>query len=525
MITDMAPSDIAWNPDAKPGPLHCGFTTAPEILDEVDLPVTGQIPPYVTGLLFRNGPGLYEVTHKNGETTQFNHWFDGIATVHRFRIDGGDGTVSYKNRRTMPDVIAAAEAAPSTASYRTIHFGDQDPCRTLLGRFFQSWRPHSKPPGATCPPMNINVTLERVPGAGALVARTDVNKAAVLDVDTLEAKRHLTYGDLNPSLNKAFTAAHSASDPNTGEHFNYCFDMGRAPVPYTVFSLARDGSSRVLATIDEAPRYIHSLAATKSYVVLIMYSLVANVWRMLAGEPYASALEFRRDLRTKFYVVSRAEGKVVAVYDADPFFCFHNINAFEAENGDVQIDLVLLENGEGAISQYYRENLVRKPADFFTHSAPRRFTLADIPAAAAAYAEDATAVSVAEDRCLADVNIELPCISPKFAMREHRFAYGVSSQQGDFAFNSLVKTDATTGKYTIWSVPNTACGEPIFVPKPGSNVEDEGVLLSVVLDAEEKRSFMAVIDAQTMTEVARATVPQPVPLGFHGRYMGEDEYL
>lgn len=62
-------------------------------------------------------------------------------------------------------------------------------------------------------------------------------------------------------------------------------------------------------------------------------------------------------------------------------------------------------------------------------------------------------------------------------------------------------------------------GEPIFVEDPEGDVEDAGVILTVALDTAAKNSFLAVIDAKTMTEVARATVPQPVPFGFHGAYV------
>jgi len=35
-------------------------------------------------------------------------------------------------------------------------------------------------------------------------------------------------------------------------------------------------------------------------------------------------------------------------------------------------------------------------------------------------------------------------------------------------------------------------------------------------------SFLAVIDAKTMKEIARATVVKVVPVGFHGNFFGND---
>ncbi|MFB6375192.1 MAG: carotenoid oxygenase family protein, partial [Bradymonadaceae bacterium] len=61
-------------------------------------------------------------------------------------------------------------------------------------------------------------------------------------------------------------------------------------------------------------------------------------------------------------------------------------------------------------------------------------------------------------------------------------------------------------------------GEPVFVPRAEAEAEDDGVLLSVVLDGEAGRSFLVVLDAATLEEVGRATVPHHIPLGFHGDY-------
>jgi carotenoid cleavage dioxygenase-like enzyme len=56
------------------------------------------------------------------------------------------------------------------------------------------------------------------------------------------------------------------------------------------------------------------------------------------------------------------------------------------------------------------------------------------------------------------------------------------------------------------------------VGRPGRAAEDDGVLLSVVLDAEQGNSFLLVLDARSLEELARATVPQPILFGYHGEY-------
>jgi beta,beta-carotene 9',10'-dioxygenase len=61
-------------------------------------------------------------------------------------------------------------------------------------------------------------------------------------------------------------------------------------------------------------------------------------------------------------------------------------------------------------------------------------------------------------------------------------------------------------------------GEPVFVPSPDARREDDGVLLSVVLDGRTGSSFLLVLDASSLEELARAEVPHQIPFGFHGQY-------
>ena len=61
-------------------------------------------------------------------------------------------------------------------------------------------------------------------------------------------------------------------------------------------------------------------------------------------------------------------------------------------------------------------------------------------------------------------------------------------------------------------------GEPVFVPAPNATAEDDGVLLSVVLDIANDVSFLLVLDAATLEEKARAEAPHAIPFHFHGNY-------
>ncbi|MEA2401294.1 MAG: beta,beta-carotene 9,10-dioxygenase, partial [Thermoleophilaceae bacterium] len=81
------------------------------------------------------------------------------------------------------------------------------------------------------------------------------------------------------------------------------------------------------------------------------------------------------------------------------------------------------------------------------------------------------------------------------------------------------KVDVTDGSQTIWSAPGCHPGEPIFVRQPGTEAEDAGVVLSVVLDTAAQRSFLLALDAHTFQELGRAEAPHHIPFGFHGQFV------
>merc|ERR1711990_428079 len=74
-----------------------------------------------------------------------------------------------------------------------------------------------------------------------------------------------------------------------------------------------------------------------------------------------------------------------------------------------------------------------------------------------------------------------------------------------------------------WGLPNQYCTEPIFVPNPKAEVEDDGVVLTVVLDGTKGddglgETSLVVLDAKTMKEIARVKAPVRIPYDVHGHF-------
>jgi carotenoid cleavage dioxygenase-like enzyme len=123
---------------------------------------------------------------------------------------------------------------------------------------------------------------------------------------------------------------------------------------------------------------------------------------------------------------------------------------------------------------------------------------------------------------VSDACIELPRIDYARYNTEgnYGYTYGVSlhPEKRVGFYNSLVKINTQNGDAAYWHSEGCHPGEPCFIPSPGSKDDQDGILLSIVLDTLHGNSFLMLLDASTMQEIARATVPEPVVYGFHADF-------
>lgn len=93
------------------------------VTSPVETAVTGKIPSWVVGTLYRNGPGRYEYGQK-----EYKHLFDGHSCVHKFKIE--DGKCWYSNK--LLETKSYTKAVTENRLYPV--FGTQDICSNLFGR-------------------------------------------------------------------------------------------------------------------------------------------------------------------------------------------------------------------------------------------------------------------------------------------------------------------------------------------------------------------------------------------------------
>jgi carotenoid cleavage dioxygenase-like enzyme len=82
----------------------------------------------------------------------------------------------------------------------------------------------------------------------------------------------------------------------------------------------------------------------------------------------------------------------------------------------------------------------------------------------------------------------------------------------------MVKLDLKNSTSKNWFEKGCFPGEPVFIGKPGERQEDDGVIVSIVLNETKGNSFLLILNASTFTEIARVEIPHPVLFGYHGEF-------
>ena len=459
-----------------------GFTT---LVDEVaisDLPVKGTVPAWLSGTLVRNGPAKFEVGQQS-----YRHWFDGLAMLHHFSFK--DGRVGYANKFLESN---AYKTAKETGKISFSEFAT-DPCRSIFSRIQSTFSPKASDNG------NVNVTRL----GNRFLAMTEIPVPIEFDPETLKTAG--VYDNPN-RVPGQLTTAHPHYDFARKEAYNYITHMARQS-SYNVYRIPSGSEKEELVSSQPAsePSYMHSFGLSENYVILAEYPLVMQPLELVVrGKPFAENLHWKPERGTNFVVVDKRDGKLVGTYHGAAFFAFHHVNAFEKAD-DLIVDII--GYGDSSIIRALYLDVLRgeSPADI-PMGELRRYTI-HLKGGEAEYV------------VLSKEGPELPRINyKKFNGKEYSYVYATGSS-GPRAFaDELLKIDVQKASSKVWSEPDCYPGEAVFIPRPGAVAEDDGLVLSIVLDTKAANSFLLILDAATFTEVARAVVPHHIPFGLHGQY-------
>jgi carotenoid cleavage dioxygenase-like enzyme len=476
-------------------PYAAGLESVGREFDRVECPVEGTIPSWLSGTLFRNGPGQFEVDDQS-----LNHWFDGLAMLRRFRIE--DGTVTVSNRFLRSEEY---EHVTREGQLKHDQFGTTAPS-SIWDRLTGLMNPELTD--------NASISVDRI-GTDP-IAITETPHAVEFDAETLETERTVEHND---GLSLTGSLGHPHYDFETEMVVNMGVEFGPRS-EYVLFERPADSHIRrkVGGFEVDRPAYFHSFGLTNQYAVLLESPLRLSPRSLLRDRPFIEHYSWDDDLVSRFLLFDRQSGEVVSTPRVDPCFVFHHVNAFEEPaESRVVVDVIAFENSD--VIQSLSLDRLRSGEGPVPGGELRRYRL---PVNDGGIAEQS----------LFSGPIEFPMINYRAVnTRPYRYLYaaGHTDSLATGLLNCLVKYDLDTESQTVWSEPGVYPSEPVFVarkpaPKPGMGEtdEDDGVILSVVLDTRVDRSALLLLDAASFSELARVELPTVFPFGFHGQWYADD---
>ncbi|MES2290373.1 MAG: carotenoid oxygenase family protein [Pseudomonadota bacterium] len=471
----LEPVETSLKPTNHPyltGPWTPTFTEATAIDLQV---IEGRIPDDIDGIYVRNTENQVHQPLGN------YHPFDGDGMVHV--IDFRNGKADYRNRfvRTR-GFVAEQEAGQS------LWGGLMDPPGTSL-------RPGFGAHGALKDSSSTDVVVH----AGKIVSTFyQCGEAYLLDPETVEQEGVAGWGPLDG------VSAHPKVDESTGEmlFFNY-----GVHAPYMHYGVVdRTGKCVHYVPVPlPGPRLPHDMAFTKNYSILNDFPLFWDA-ELLKRNIHAS--RFHRDLKSRFAVIPRyGKAEDIRWFEADPTYVLHWQNAYE-EGDEIVLDGYFQENpmprpledapdGMGAMMAFLDEHSFRPKLHRW------RFNLK---------------TGETTEHHLDDRILEFGMFNQRYAGIPYRYAYSTTTKPGWFLFNGFVKHDLETGESWEVGLPDGVfASEAPFVPRIDAVDEDDGYLVSFLIDENNQTSECILIDCKNFAAgpVVRIALPHKICSGTH----------
>lgn len=477
------------------GTFRCGFESLRSEHSDVPATVQGQLPPWLRGRLLRIGPGVFDIGGRS-----VNHWFDGLSMMFRFAFT--DDGVRYSNRFLRSKCYDAVQRR---------HEQSYDQFASLPPRSLLQKLAATLDYPLTYGDNNL-VAFGQYGDSFLALGETPVDVR--IDPDTLETLGPL---DLGSNVLQMTTSAHPHYDRERRE----VVSMGTFIFPhlsrYKIWTLPFGSTRRtVLAEIrTDRPAWLHAFGMTRDYVVLIEHPFVASpldlLGMQLSEKPFYQNFGWQPDRLTRIHVIDRRTGEQTGSFTAPPGFFLHVVNSWQDDARGVICCDVPLYSDASLLSAFFLDT-IRAPTGGVV---PRsRLVRYEIPMRGKG--------AVGAPRTVCSVHLEMPWIDSRRSGQPYRVVWGVSQDRPGDLQDRLVKIDTTgsdpDANWTWWHEPDCYPSEPVFVPRPGGTEEDDGVLLSVVVDGARHESFVVCLDACTMQEQARVLAPDLIPFGLHGAW-------
>ncbi len=441
-----------------------------------DLPVEGEIPRDLNGVYLRNGP------NQRFEPRSTFHIFDGDGMLHgaEFR----NGTVTYRNRWVRTDGFLRNDQRGSEGYWGVMNSVKCNPDK----------------------PMN-DVSNTDVIGHGGNAVTTWYLAGVpyLLDpitLDTIKAAPEYVSG---PGKGMS---AHVKVDEFTGELLFFDYFTERPHMSYGVV----DAAGRLVHHVPiELPgdRLPHDMGITRNYSILHDLPIYHDEGALQAGR---HKIIFNSALPTRFGVIPRyGAPNTIRWFEFSPCFLYHVVNCWEEGNEVVMVACRYMpaRHEDGS---YDDQRTAKMIAHLVMDARLWRYRMN-------------LKTGEATEECLdAEHNVEFPSYNSALTGRRTKWAYLVDHHPAEFRWTGIRKMNTDTGQtHGEWSDSHEHCwySEPWFAPADNPSSEDHGYVVTLVWNDQTRVQQLQIFDAQAIGQgpVARVTLPQRVPPGFHACWM------
>lgn len=468
--------------------VRLGFTSLQTENHITQLETQGSIPSWITGSLIFLGPAQFEA----GKHT-VNHWLDGLAMLHAFSFNNSH--VTYTN------TFLKSNSYYTVQKKKNILYPGfaQDPQSSFYQRFLAVFTPSSSLQESK------NATFNIAQIGDSYVALAPQVLPVKFDPDTLQTLGNLDYAH-NITYNAGYENPYPQYDTHKKELISYSVTFGD-PNIYHVYALRDNSTERTIIAEFTTPTlyYTQNLNLTHHHIIITLCPLVSNSAHiMLKNKPFIQNFQWKPELGTTFIVIERSTGKLLKKYISTPFFTFHQVNAFEHENALI-LDMISYADNT-FIDYFYFDNL-QNPKNSFNSGFLTRYTLP---------LDNRSVWS----EIISGEQLDLPAINSQIFTQDYQYVYGAefNPHVKKRNYNFLMKINVKTHISQRWFKPYCYPSKPIFIPDPSHISEDNGILISVVLDTQKKKSFLLFLDAKHFTQIAIAQLPNHIPFGLQGIY-------
>jgi beta,beta-carotene 9',10'-dioxygenase len=481
------------------------FETLPVETAGTVLTNTSGVPSWISGDLFHNGFGKFEGrdASQDNVTYRWNYLFDVISFV--MKVSVRNGSVALTTRFT--DTVEYNQSFTTIPPYRS--FAGTTPGLTPSETIATL---------ATLLSSNYVVNIARY-APDVLVTLSDQAGEAVIDANDLSYVGAYPFKDYVNNRLEVLTCAHPVK---VGKYiYNYhTYVLGDVlsnwtdPHEYVIHRMDTTQTPlvrEIITTVPvDRPSYMHSFIATENYLVFFEYPLYWNIWKIVFGTKILPAMDWVPESGTTIRVIkvdsATGKGATVNVFQTDAMFAYHFVNFYEDPDSPVIVaDVAAFPNADHL--QIFNLSTLRNHTAEIPPTSLRRYRI-PVSNAHQSLFNVTTASS--------GVNLDLPRFNPNFQSRPYKYAYACAADEGDW-YSYLVKVDVSTGETLgTWRRDEFWPSEPSFIPSPTAAAEDDGVVVSVVLDGLRGTSFLLILNGTTFEQIGFADFGFRVPFPSHG---------